>query len=140
MSDLSMFFAENVNMNVTEEVFVSDRFKDVEGKPVKWKVKAISEEENQEVRKRATVRKKIKKNQYAPEFDNELYNMELIAKSVIYPDLSNAELQKSYGVIGAEALIRKMLLPGEFGTLLKEVIAVNGYDQEVDEMAEEIKN
>ncbi|AYB39968.1 phage tail assembly chaperone [Brevibacillus laterosporus] len=140
MSDLSVFFAENVNMNVTEEVFVSDKFKDKKGKVVKWKIKAISEEENKEVRKKASVRKKVKKNQYTSELDNELYNMELVLQSVVFPDLYNAELQKSYDVVGADNLIRKMLFPGEFANLLQEVIAINGYDKEVDEMADEIKN
>ncbi|GIO03381.1 hypothetical protein J5TS2_40490 [Brevibacillus halotolerans] len=140
MSDLSMFFAENVNMNVTEEVFVSDRFKDKEGKTVMWKIRAISEEENKEVRKKASVRKKVKKNHYEPELDSELYNVELVLKSIVFPDLNNAELQKSYGVVGADNLIRKMLFPGEFTNLLQEVSAINGFDKEVDEMADEIKN
>ncbi|MNC83125.1 Phage XkdN-like protein [compost metagenome] len=60
--------------------------------------------------------------------------------SVVYPDLKDAELQKSYGVLGADQLLRKMLLPGEYATLLQKVQSINGFDKDVNELADEVKN
>ena len=64
----------------------------------------------------------------------------LVVASVVFPDLKDAELQKSYGVLGADQLLRKMLLPGEYATLLQKVQEVNGFDRDVNELAEEVKN
>ncbi|OAB26194.1 phage portal protein [Paenibacillus macquariensis subsp. defensor] len=140
MSDLSMFFAQNAAVEVAEEFAVSERFKDKEGKPVKWKLRSISEEENQELRKSATKRVKGKHGIYTPETDTNEYLAKMVVASVVYPDLKNAEIQKSYGVMGAERLVRKMLLPGEFSNLLDKVQAMNGFDRDINELVEQVKN
>lgn len=140
MSDLSMFFAQNAEIAVTEEFAVSERFKDKEGKPVKWKLRSISEDENQELRKSATKRVKGKGGAYTSETDTNEYLAKMVVASVSYPDLKNAELQKSYGVMGAEKLVRVMLLPGEFGNLMERITEMNGFDSDINEMVEDVKN
>ena len=87
---------------------VSVRFKDAEGSPVPWKRAKITEEENQECRKAATRKVKGKNGVFTPEIDPNDYMAKLMVSSVIYPDLKNSEPQKSYGVLGAESLLRKM--------------------------------
>lgn len=140
MSDLSMFFAQNATVEVAEEFAVSPRFKDQEGKAVKWKLRSISEEENQELRKSTTKKVKGKHGIYTPETDTNEYLAKMVTACVVYPDLKNAEVQKSYGVMGAEKLLRKMLLPGEFSNLMEKVQAMNGYDQDMNELVEQVKN
>lgn len=54
MSELSLFFAQNVACDTTEEFVVSQRFKDKEGNAVAWKLRSMNEDENQECRKAAT--------------------------------------------------------------------------------------
>lgn len=49
----------------------------------------------------------------------------LLAKSVVWPDLQSAELQDSYGVLGAEQLLLKMLSPGEFAVLQQAFVELN---------------
>ncbi|MBW7457350.1 phage portal protein, partial [Paenibacillus sepulcri] len=58
----------------------------------------------------------------------------------IYPDLKNAELQKSYGVLGGDQLIKKMLLSGEYAALVQKVQKVNGFDRDINELVEDVKN
>ncbi|MGG3278861.1 phage tail assembly chaperone [Paenibacillus solani] len=140
MSDFSMFFAENAAMEVTEDFVVSDRFKDKEGKPVAWKLRSITEEKNTEIRKAAMKKVKGKGGVYTPEFDANEYVAKLATNCVVFPDLKDAELQKSYGAVGAEILLRKMLLPGEFGALTERVQAMNGYDQDINRVVEDVKN
>lgn len=140
MSDLSLFFAENVDSEIIEEVVVSERFKDPDGNPVPWKLRSLTEAENEEIRKSATKRVKVKKNMYVPETDSGEYTAKLVVASVVYPNLKDAELQKSYGIMGAEALLRKMLLPGEYVTLLEKVQELNGFDEDINELKEEVKN
>ncbi|MGF7049161.1 hypothetical protein J2T13_003669 [Paenibacillus sp. DS2015] len=140
MNDLSMFFAQNAAVEVAEEFAVSPRFKDKDGKAAKWKLRSISEDENQELRKSATKKTKVKGGNYTSDVDQNEYLSKLVVACVTFPDLKNAEIQKSYGVIGAEKLLRKMLLPGEFSGLMEKVTAMNGFDQDMNELVEEVKN
>lgn len=138
MSSLQAFFAQNVQSDIIEEFVVSERFKGEDGKPIPWKIRALTESENAEIRKSSTKRVKVN-GQYVPELDHEEYVAKLIAASVVFPDLKNAELQKSYGVLGAEKLLRKMLLSGEYGKLAQKVQEINGFE-DVNELADEVKN
>ena len=49
-----------------------------------------------------------------------------LSRSVIFPDLKDAALQDSYGVIGAEKLLGKLLLSGEYDALRSAVEEING--------------
>ncbi|MDT3427700.1 hypothetical protein J2Z22_003263 [Paenibacillus forsythiae] len=140
MSEFSLFFAQNVSCDTTEEFVVSTRFKDKDGKPAAWKLRSMTEDENQECRKAATRKIKGKHGAYTPEIDANDYMAKLMTASVVYPDLKNAELQRSYGVLGAEALLRKMLLPGEFAALGERVQALNGFGADMNELVDDVKN
>ncbi|MEK4854788.1 phage portal protein [Paenibacillus sp. FSL H7-0756] len=140
MSEFSAFFAQTAAIETTEDFVVSKRFKDKEGKAIPWKLRSITEDENQELRKAAMKKVKGRNGVYTPEFDSNEYLAKMVGASVVYPNLKDAELQKSYGVRGAEALLRKMLLPGEFTALMEHVNALNGYDQDMNELVDEVKN
>lgn len=140
MSEFSAFFAQAAAVAATEEFVVSKRFKDKDSKPIPWKLVSITEDENQELRKAATKKVKGRNGVYTPEFDTNDYLAKMVGASVVYPNLKDVELQKSYGVRGAEALLRKMLLPGEFTALMERVQALNGYDQDLNELVDEVKN
>ncbi|SDD75461.1 Phage XkdN-like tail assembly chaperone protein, TAC [Paenibacillus sp. UNCCL117] len=140
MSDLAAFFAQNVVGEVTEDAVVSERFKDKDGQPVAWKLRSMTEAENEECRKAATRRIKGKNGSYTTETSPEEYMARLAVASVVFPNLRDAELQKSYGVMGAETLLRKMLLPGEYTSLIQRVQELNGFDQDMNELVDEVKN
>ncbi len=122
--DLQAFFMERVEKPSEEEVIVSGRF------PA-FRLRGISEEENGQIR--AGCRRKD------GSIDPERYLMRLTAACVAEPELSDAALQKSWGVLGEEALLAKMLTAGEFAKLSERAQAVCGFDVSVREMAEEIK-
>ena len=140
MSELSAFFAQNAASELTEEFVVSERFKDKEGKPIPWILRSMTEAENEEIRKTATKRVQVKKGVYTQETNPEEYVAKLVVASVVFPNLKDAELQKSYGVMGAEALLRKMLLPGEYASLGQKVQELNGFDQSMEDLMDEVKN
>jgi hypothetical protein len=140
MSDLSAFYMQNSVVETTEDFVVSPRFKGKDGKAIPWKLRSITEAENQEIRKAATKRTKAKYGQYTSETDPNEYVAKLVTATVVYPNLKDAALQETYGVKGAEALVRKMLLPGEFTKLTDQVQSLNGFDQDINELVEEVKN
>ncbi|MNZ62124.1 Phage XkdN-like protein [compost metagenome] len=99
----------------------------------------MTEEENEAIRK-SSQRKIKEKGVVTIDTNSDEYLAKLVMTSVVYPDLKDAELQKSYGVLGADQLLRKMLLPGEYATLLQKVQSINGFDKDVNELADEVKN
>ena len=131
--DLQAFFMENAGAFPEEELAVSARFQK-DGKPLAFKIRGISEEEN------GRIRCQCWKGGEPGEVDSESYFAKLAAACVVEPDLENAALQRSWGVMGAENLLRRMLSAGEFAKLLERVQAVCGFDVPVSELAGELKN
>ena len=119
-----------------KKVIVSNRFKDKDGKPVPFEIRPITQEENKMLIKKYTKRDK-KGQEY---FDRAEYISELTASAVVFPDLTNAELQKAYGVLGASALLQKMLYVGEYAELTLAVQELSGLDADINDDIEEVKN
>ncbi len=126
--DLQAFLKENVAGQEDREVRVSERFSEP------FVIRGITEEEN------AGLRTGCRKNGGFDGVDAERYLTRLAAACVVSPDLESAALQRSWGVLGAEALLRRMLSPGEFARLLEAVQEICGFDVTVREMADQIKN
>ena len=103
-------------------------------------IKAVTSDEDSRLRKAYTKKVTGKGGVVTQNFNAEEYLAALAARCVVYPNLNNAELQNSYGVMSAEQLIKKMLKPGEYQTLLQKVQEVNGYDVGINELVEEAKN
>ncbi|BAQ11301.1 phage portal protein [Bacillus sp. OxB-1] len=142
MSNLQAFFAQNIEKVGIDERVVSKRFKDENGKPIPWQFGAIDGEQDTANRKACTKRMPVpgKKGMFMPETDFEKYALKNAVATIKFPDLNNAELQSSYGVMGAEALLQKMLLPGELTEVKKIAQEVNGFDVGMDDLVEEAKN
>lgn len=134
------FLKENVIVPEVEKAVISKRFLGKDGKPVPWELRAISEEKHTEIKRDCTKRKRVK-GRMETDFDNQRYLRRLAAASVVLPDLKNADLQKSWGVVGEEELLAAMLLPGEMTELQNRVQEINGFDLETAEQEmDEIKN
>lgn len=142
MSNLQAFFAQNVEKVELEEHVISKRFKDENGNPIKWQFGAIDGDQDAAIRKQCTRRVPVhgRKGMTMPETDFDLYSLKVSVATIKFPDLNSAELQSSYGVMGAEQLLQKMLLPGELAEVKKIAQTVNGFDLGLDEMVEEAKN
>lgn len=118
-----------------KEVIVSNRFKE-DGEPVPFIIRPITQEENKQLIKKFT--KKDKKGNET--FDRPEYVSALTASAVVFPDLTSAELQKAYGVLGESALLQKMLYVGEYAVLAQEVQELSGLETDINEDIEEAKN
>jgi len=142
MSNLQAFFAQNIEKVGIEEHVVSKRFKDENGKPIPWQFGAIDGEQDTANRKACTKRMPVpgKKGMFMPETDFDQYTLKNAVSTIKFPNLHDAELQKSYGVNGAENLLQKMLLPGELTEVKKITQEVNGFNIGMDELVEEAKN
>lgn len=141
MSNLTAFLAQNAIKVENEKYVASKRFV-VDGKPVAWEIQGITGEEDEALRKDCTKRVPVpgKRNMFTPETNIPLYVSKLITKCVVVPNLNDAELQNSYGVMGAEALVKTMLTPGEYADLGAKIQEINGFNVPLDEAVEEAKN
>ncbi|MEA4827062.1 MAG: phage portal protein [Clostridium sp.] len=136
---LNAFLKQNTITPENKKVVISKRFVE-NNKPIEWEIKAVSEDVNSKIRNSCT-KNTVFKGKATNDFDRNRYLQKLCAASVVFPDLKDAELQKSYGVIGEGELLSEMLLPGEFGYLLEIVQEINGYDADrTEEYKEEVKN
>lgn len=134
MSSLSAFL--NPVQAENKEVIVSERFRE-NGKTVPFVIRPITQQENETLMKK---HRSVDKKSGVEQFNRISYNRELTAMAVVAPDLNNAELQKRYGVLGADKVLSAMLYVGEYGTLMEAVQELSGLDQDINEDMDEAKN
>ena len=139
---LSGFLAENAVPVENIKYVASKRFLDADKNPIPWEIKTITGTEDEALRKACAKRVPVpgKKNQYQKETDYDMYLGKLAVSCVVFPDLNSKELQDSYKVMGAEALLKTMLTPGEYADLISKVQSVCGFDTTIQEDVEEAKN
>lgn len=139
---LSGFLAENALPIEHIKYVASNRFLDVDKKPIEWEIKTITGTEDEALRKSCAKRVPVpgKKNQYQKETDYDMYLGKLAVACIVFPDLNNKELQDSYHVMGAETLLKTMLTPGEYADLVNKVQEVCGFDTTLQEDVDDAKN
>ena len=137
MSQLEFFLKGKKALSVCENIIISKKFTDDEGKPVFWKLKPISAAFDEELRLSS-----VKRNRNTSRFEMDLnaYAGKLAAATVVFPDLNDAKLQDSYGVLGADSLLKEMLDAGEYQMLLKKVREINGFGEVTGKLFDEAKN
>lgn len=109
--------------------------------PFPFTIKSITEGENKAIRRscqKVTFDKKTHQKQ--TETNQDLYNNRLVVACCVEPNFKDADLQKKYGVMGAEALIDALLKPGQFIDLLLAVQEVNGFTEDINDQRDEAKN
>lgn len=104
-------------------------------------MREITNDENEALQKSATKRvKNPKTGQLEPQVDQNLYVDLLLAKSVVQPDLQDAELQEAYGTMGDEAgTLRAMLKVSELNQITKTVTDFAGVTESVDSDVKAVK-
>ncbi|GAC42274.1 phage tail assembly chaperone [Paenibacillus popilliae] len=134
--NLQEFLNANPVDNLTDEVAISPRFKDVDGNPLKFTIKAMTPAEFEDVRKRAT---RILKNKQV-EFDSRKFNLSIAINNTVNPDFKDAESIKKLGVNTPEEYVQRVLLAGELTTLVQKINELSGFDVAMNELVEEVKN
>lgn len=138
MDNLSAFLAENVEQIENKKVVISKRFKDKDGKPIEWEIKALTGEEQDDCQRRAMVQRNDR-GRIVRELDQNKYIYNMIAAAVVFPDLFDAKLQDSYKVKTPEALLKKMLYSRELDTLAEEIREISDIE-DINEAVKDAKN
>jgi hypothetical protein len=142
MSGLKAFMKPPVT-DTTEDVIISDRFTDEDGKVQPFKIRIISQEINESLHNQAS--RPIKKNGVVigSQTDSTKYGNLLIVACVVYPNFKDSELCSYYKTKDPLDVPRRMLTAGEFNKLVKAVNRINGFDvgdDQAETLEEEAKN
>ena len=135
MSKLSAFLHPAAT-HTEKEVVISDRFLDEQGQPVPFKIRALTQEENDQITKRAT--RQIKVNgQPLERLDSTDYTRRVIVAATVEPDFRAKEMCDAYGVLDPLLVPGKMLFSGEYAKLGREIMALSGAENGLED---EVKN
>lgn len=136
MSKLSAFL-HPVQAALEKEIVISDRFQDEDGNPVPFKIRAITQEENEMLTRQSTRKTKVN-GQIQDYFDNIAYSRALVVKATVEPNFASKEMGEAYGSLDPNLIPGKMLLSGEYAKLMQAIMEISGLDD--DFAAEEAKN
>ena len=136
MSTLSAFL-KPVKTTIEKEVVISDRFVGDDGKPVPFKVRAISQEENDAL-VRAATKTRNEGSQRVERLDSVEYAQRLIVAATVSPDFRAKDICEAYGVVSPLMVPGKMLLSGEYNRLMKAITELSEFDEAAQD--KELKN
>lgn len=113
----------------------------IPGIPFPFVIQPIGQVENKAIKKACTETYTDKKTgQRITDTDVDKYNNRLITACCIEPNFKDAAWQEQAGVRGEDALIEKVLKPGEYIDLLIAVQEACGFDTDINQKIEEAKN
>ena len=133
MSDLHAFL-HPVQGDDTVEVVISKRFLGEDGKPVPFRIRALTPEDNDDLTKKSMhLAKGGRRGE--KELDRIGYNRRILVAATVSPDFSNEELCAAYGTMDPLEVPSRMLLAGEYDRLSREILALSGFDEDLEEQA-----
>ena len=143
---IERFYAQNQKQRETKKVIASLSFTTTEGKPIPWEIKPLTYEENERIMNSPMVTVE-ETDRRTGTIDTE-YVAAICAQSVVFPDLGDTGLQKSYEAATGIAinskvqLIKVMLTAGELAKLSEQVIEISdlGDNSQLDQLIAEAKN
>lgn len=135
MSNLNAFL-HPVQGDETREVMISKRFAAEDGKPVPFKIRALTQEENARISERSMRLVKGGKRG-EKELDSTAYTSRIVVAATVEPDFSSEAMCKAYGTMDPLEVPGKMLYAGEYKRLMDAIMELSHFD---DDMEDEAKN
>lgn len=137
------FLRSNAKMVDRKKVYVSERFTNIEtGEIVPFVIKPLSSQTMEEIKNEMAINvNDAKKGSIISGRQQTNSENLMLIESIVEPDLTNMQLQDSYGAMGEADLIDKMLLIGEKSRLVEAIAEFNGFDDsKINEKVDAIKN
>ena len=117
-----------------KEIIISERFLGEDGKPVPFKIRPLTQEENDALVKRAKRTRTV--NGVAQEYiDSSFLSRATVLAATVEPNFAEKELCDAYGVLDPALVPGKMLLSGEYAKLVQAINDLSGFNFPVEEDA-----
>ena len=139
--DFKAFMNSGKVKTETQKYPASRRFIDEKSEPMLWEIEVLNGKEFNRILsscKTKTIDKQTR--QTFEKTDATKLQEKMLVRCVRFPDLSDSELQDSYGVVGELDLLLAMLTPGEYSDLYDAVMQAQGFEAGMSEKIEEAKN
>jgi hypothetical protein len=127
------FLRQNPVTNITEEVYISNRFKEA---GLKFTIKPVSGDQFAEYKNMVNQigrHGKVK-------FNQKLFHELMAINHTIEPNFRDSDAIKAAGCTTAEQYLYQSLHPGEIENLVQQISALSGFDQDEESLKEEAKN
>ena len=130
-----------------KEVIISKRFVkrdndgnvilDEDGKAVlkPFRIRAVSQEENEAIAKSATRTHKDRSEQTVRDFDKVRYSRSLVVAATVEPDFRSSEMCQAFGTMDPMEVPGKMLYSGEYQKLADSIAELSGIGEDLEEAA-----
>lgn len=135
MSNLSAFL-HPVQGDETQDVVVSRRFLGEDGKPAPFKIRALTQEENDRI-SRQSMRLVKGGKRGEKELDSTEYSRRIVAAATVEPDFASEAMCKAYGTMDPLEVPGKMLYAGEYKRLMDAIMELSHF---TDDLEDEAKN
>lgn len=132
MSKLHAFLNPTVSAE-EKEIVISKRFVGEDGQPVPFKIRALTQEENDRLVKAATKTYRDRTGQQVSQFDRQQYSRSLVVEGTVEPDFRSAELCGHLGVLDPGLAATRMLYAGEYQRLADAIAELSGLGDDVEE-------
>ena len=116
MSNLSAFL-KPAYLREEKEIVISKRFVDENGEPVPFKIRSISQEENEQITKASRRQRKVS-GTVQEYLDTIEYGRRMVVTGTVFPDFRDKQLCEAYGTLDPMQVPSKMLQAGEFAALM----------------------
>ena len=131
MSKFAEFMKKNKKVRPNVKYKATKSLCDADGQPLDWEIQPITSARNEAIRRECTKDGAL---------DFWKYKIKLLCESVVSPDLTNAELQDSYGAGSEEELVYAMVDdPREFDAFVNFALSAGDTD-DIGKIVEEAKN
>lgn len=134
MGSLSAFL-HPVNTGEEKEIVISKRFVDEAGNPVPFRIRSISQEENDAISRQSRRTRKVN-GQVQSYLDSSEFSRRMVVAGTVEPDFRSKEMCEAYGVMDPLLVPGKMLLSGEYAALLSAITELSGFT----DLEDEVKN
>lgn len=132
MNALQLFLLENPVDGITREIEMTGRLKGH-----KITIRPLTSEEHTQCTMLAADNIQSAKKR---SFNAGKFSALAISAALVEPSMKDAAMLKSAGVRTPEALVNKLFLPGEKDFLIQEILELSGFNTDMDEDVEDVKN
>ncbi|QOR33946.1 XkdN-like protein [Clostridium sp. 'deep sea'] len=121
------------DLNETKNIVISERIV-IDDKPAEFTIKALTENEAEDVLQRCTKRSKS-----GTKLNNSRYLRLVAVAGTVNPNFSDSKSLSELGCRTSEEYIKKVLLPGEIAVLAEQILDISGYS-DLENLKEQAKN
>lgn len=132
MNALQQFLTKNSVDNLIEEISLGGRLKDF-----KFKVKALTGNQYNDYQTLCVENPGSAKKR---RFNTKKFYELIVVNCVLEPNFKEAEWMKELGVPDAASAMYKTLLAGEITQLAEVILRISGFDNDIEDEMEEVKN